>query len=85
MPHHKSAEKRIRQDKKRRARNRAVKSEVKLVVKKVTAVTDSEEGLKVLPEVNSVIDKAAKKGVLHWRTASRKKSRLAKRVNSLSS
>ena len=85
MPHHKSAAKRIRQDKKRRARNRAVKSEVKLVVKKVTAVTDSEEGVKILPEVNSVIDKAAKKGVLHWRTAARKKSRLAKRVKSLSS
>jgi len=85
LPHHKSAAKRIRQDKKRRARNRAVKSEVKLVVKKVTAVTDSEEGAKILPEVNSVIDKAAKKGVLHWRTAARKKSRLAKQVKSLSS
>jgi len=85
LPHHKSAAKRIRQDKKKRARNRAVKSEVKLVVKKVTATTDPEEGVKVLPEVNSVIDKAAKKGVLHWRTAARKKSRLAKRVNSLSS
>ena len=85
MPHHKSAAKRIRQDKKRRARNRAVKSEVKLVVKKLTATTDSEEGVKVLPEVNSVIDKAAKKGVLHWRTAARKKSRLAKQVKSLSS
>ena len=83
MPHHKSAEKRIRQDKKRRARNRAVKSEVKLVVKKVTAVTDSDEGVKVLPEVSSVIDKAAKKGVLHWRTAARKKPRLAKQVKSL--
>ena len=85
MPHHKSAAKRIRQDKKRRARNRAVKSEVKLVVKKVTAATDPEEGAKILPEVNSVIDKAAKKGVLHWRTAGRKKSRLAKQVKSLSS
>ena len=85
MPHHKSAEKRIRQDKKRRARNRAVKSEVKLVVKKVTATTDPDEGAKILPEVNSVIDKAAKKGVIHWRTAARRKSRLAKRVKSLSS
>ena len=85
MPHHKSAAKRIRQDKKRKARNRAVKSEVKMVVKKVIATTDPEEGSKVLPEVNSVIDKAAKKGVLHWRTAARKKSRLAKRVKSLSS
>jgi small subunit ribosomal protein S20 len=85
LPHHKSAAKRIRQDKKRRARNRAVKSEVKLAVKKVNAVTNPDEGAKVLPEVNSVIDKAAKKGVLHWRTAGRKKSRLAKRVKSLSS
>ena len=76
----------MRQDKKRKARNRAVKSEVKLVVKKLSATTDHEEGVKILPEVNSVIDKAAKKGVLHWRTAARKKSRLAKQVNkSLSS
>ena len=85
MPHHKSAAKRIRQDKKRRIRNRAVKSEVKLAVKKVTTTEDPEEGAKVLPGVNSVIDKAAKKGVLHRRTAARKKSRLAKRVRSLSS
>jgi small subunit ribosomal protein S20 len=84
LPHHKSAEKRIRQDKKRRARNRAVKSEVKLAVKKVTAASTADDGAKVLPGVSSVIDKAAKKGVLHRRTAARKKSRLAKRVKSLS-
>ncbi len=85
MPNHKSAAKRMKQDKRRRARNRAVKSEIKIVVKKVTAAMDPEEGAKILPEVSSVMDKAAKKGVLHWRTAARKKSRLAKRVNSLSS
>jgi len=85
LPHHKSAAKRLKQDARRRARNRAVKSEVKIVVKKVTEATSPEEGAKVLPEANSVMDKAAKKGVLHWRTAARRKSRLAKRVNSISS
>jgi small subunit ribosomal protein S20 len=36
-----------------------------------------------LDRAKSVIDKAAKKGVIHWRTASRKKSRLAKSINRL--
>lgn len=80
MPQHKSAMKRLRQDKKRRARNKAVKSEVKTAVKRVTAAASEEEARKVLPQTESVIDRAAKKGVIHWRTAGRKKSRLAKRA-----
>jgi small subunit ribosomal protein S20 len=84
LPHHKSAMKRIRQDKKRRVRNRAVKSAVKSAAKSVEAAKGREEGEKLLSEVTSVIDRAAKKGAIHWRTAARKKSRLAKRVKSLS-
>ncbi len=79
MPHHKSAKKRLRQDGKRRARNRAVKSQVKTAVKKVLSA-DSQEAPVLLRQAQSVIDRAAKKGVLHWRAAARKKSRLAKRV-----
>ena len=85
MPHHKSAKKRLRQDKKRREANKAVKSALKTVVKKVRSAETGEEAAKHLSSAESVIDRAAKKHVIHWRNAARKKSRLAKRVNSLSS
>jgi small subunit ribosomal protein S20 len=82
LPHHKSAMKRLRQDKKRRARNRGIKSEVKTVMKRVTAAAGTEEAAKLLPGAESLIDRAARKRVIHWRNAARKKSRLAKRVKS---
>ncbi len=85
MPHHKSAIKRMRQDEKRRARNRAVKSQIKTFVKKVRQASSREEALAILPKAVAVIDKAAKKGVIHPRNAARKKSRLMKFVNSLAS
>ena len=84
MPHHKSTRKRLRQDKKRRERNKAVKSAVKSASKGVSTATTSEEGTERLSKAASVIDRAAKKHVIHWRNAARKKSRLAKRVNTLS-
>jgi small subunit ribosomal protein S20 len=80
LPHHKSAVKRIRQDKRRRAANRAVKSEVKSAAKKVMDATGVELAEKELRQASSIIDRAAKKHVIHWRTAARKKSRLARRV-----
>ncbi len=83
MPHHKSAMKRIRQDKKRRARNRRVKSEVKGSVKSVRQAGTAEDAMAKLAVAVSTIDKAAKKGIIHRRTAARKKSRLAKRANAL--
>ncbi|MFH1314037.1 MAG: 30S ribosomal protein S20 [Candidatus Eisenbacteria bacterium] len=85
MPHHKSAKKRLRQDKKRREANKAVKSAVKTAVKKVRAAETGEEAAKHLSSAESALDRAARKNVIHWRNAARKKSRLAKRVNSLSS
>lgn len=84
MPHHKSAMKRIRQDRKRRARNRAVKSEVKSASKRVLAAETAEDAQKLLSEAESVIDRAAKKGVIHQRNAARRKSRLAKRARTAS-
>jgi len=83
LPHHKSAMKRIRQDKKRRARNRIVKSQVKGAVKAVRQAETAEDAQAKLVAASSTIDKAAKKGIVHKRTAARKKSRLAKKVNAL--
>jgi small subunit ribosomal protein S20 len=85
LPQHKSAMKRLRQDKKRRARNRAVKSEVKSVSKRVVTAESGDDVQKLLSQAESTIDRAAKKGVIHWKNAARKKSRLAKRTRTTAS
>lgn len=85
MIRHKSAEKRARQEKKRRARNISIKSNAKTSVKTVLkAVEDkSEKAPETLKSAASTLNKAAAKGVIHKKTASRRISRLAKKVNSL--
>ncbi len=85
MANHKSALKRARQNQQRRMRNKAVKTRVKNVVKDVRQTAAENAGQDLVEKLNlaqSVIDKAAKKGVLHKRTAARKISRLSKLVNS---
>lgn len=86
MANHKSAIKRAKQNEKRRLRNKAVKTETKNAVKKVRlAVAENEKDAAVeqLNAAKTVIAKAAKKGVLHRNTASRKISRLQTGVNSI--
>lgn len=88
MANHKSAIKRARQNEIRRIRNRSVKTRVKSVVKNVrqAATAGSGEALDVqLKDAQSAIDKAAKKGVVHKRTAARKVARLSKLTQSVSS
>jgi small subunit ribosomal protein S20 len=83
MANIKSQKKRNIQNEKRHQRNVASKSALKTSTKKVhTAVEagDADEAGAVLREAAREIDKAASKGVLHKRTAARRKSRLAKAV-----
>lgn len=82
MANHKSALKRARQNVVRQLRNRSVKSRVKTEVKAVRAAlkTDPAKVADTLKNAQSVIDKAAKKGVIHKRTAARKISRLTKQI-----
>lgn len=87
MAHHASAEKQMRQDIKRRARNRKNLSQLKTQVKKLRAAIatgDAEAAKKLLPQTVGEIDKASKKGVVHDNAASRHKSRLTRKVNALS-
>ena len=87
MANHKSAIKRAGQNEIRRMRNKSVKTRIKNSVKNVRlAVSEksSEASLKRLDDAKSIIDKAAKKGVIHTKTASRKISRLTKLVNTIS-
>ena len=74
MANIKSAEKRIRSSAKKKSRNRAVKSKLRSVLKEQRA----EGTPATLPKADSEIDRALAKGVIHKRTASRYKSRLAK-------
>ena len=83
MANHKSALKRARQNEDHRLRNKGVKTRVKSVVKAVRTAGDDDAAAK-LDEAKSVIAKAAKRGVIHKRTAARSISRLAKHVNSIS-
>lgn len=83
MANHKSALKRAGQNARRRLRNRTVQTRVKNAVKDVRmAVSENAENcIERLRAAQSDIAKAAKKGVLHRKTASRKISRLTKLVN----
>ena len=86
MANHKSALKRARQNEQRRLRNKTTKTKVKNIVKDVRLAGGKESNETVLNKLNqaqSIIDKAAKKGVIHKKTASRKISRLAGLVNSI--
>ena len=81
MPNHKSCEKRLRQEKKRSARNNYVKMTIKTLSKKMRSDMSLEEKEKLLSEVYSKLDKAAKSNIIHKRTASRRKARLAAYFN----
>ncbi len=81
MANHKSALKRANQNKIRRLRNKIVRTRVKNAVKEVRLVMagNADESIKMdLNTAKSIIDKAAKKGVIHKNTAARKISRLSK-------
>ncbi len=87
MANHKSALKRARQSETKRLRNKATKTRVKNVVKDVRSAvseTANDQAVNHLNAAKSAIDKAAKKGVIHRKTAGRKISRLSKLVNSAS-
>ncbi len=83
MANHKSALKRAVQNERRRLRNKAVTTRVKNVVKDVRLAVDenADDAVERLNAAKSVIDNAAKKGVLHKKTAARKVSRLSRQVN----
>ncbi|POR03315.1 30S ribosomal protein S20 [Alkalispirochaeta sphaeroplastigenens] len=81
-----SAAKRHRQSEKRRILNKSVRSRVRTSVKRVlNAVEEKDQAAAevALRDFTKLIDTAAGKGVYHANTAARKKSRLARKVNSL--
>jgi small subunit ribosomal protein S20 len=86
VAHSLSAKKRVRQNIKARARNRARKELVKNQLKSFNAAVTTGDLNKAETELRAVasrLDKVAAKGSLHKNTAARKRSRLAKRLNTL--
>ena len=86
MAHSLSAKKRIRQSLKRRARNRFRKEEIREQTKSVTAAASAgnwEKAETELRQLTRTLDRVAVKGTIHRNTASRKRSRMAKRLNAL--
>jgi small subunit ribosomal protein S20 len=83
MPNHKSAEKRVRQNEKRREINRGHRSRLRTGIKKLRSAIegDAAGAQALLPETISLIDKAVQKGALHRNAAARYKSRLTVRAN----
>jgi len=81
---HKSAIKRHRQSLDRQARNKPVKTRLKTALKALQATIESKDReliLKTLSQTTAIIDKTATKGLIKKNTASRKISRITKRVN----
>lgn len=82
MPNNPAAEKRMRQEQKRRLHNRSVKSIVKTQVTKARqAIATGAEAEASVRAAISKLDRAAKKGVIHPNNAARRKSRLMKQLN----
>ncbi|WP_370391535.1 30S ribosomal protein S20 [uncultured Winogradskyella sp.] len=83
MANHKSALKRIRRNEKRRVLNRYQHKTTRNAIKKLREITDAKEAQQMLPSVISMIDKLAKKNIIHTNKASNLKSKLTKHVAAL--
>ena len=84
MPQHKSAAKRVRQDAKRRLRNRYQKVKVRTLIKDLEAETDPAAAQAKLNDIKAKLDRLGGRRVLHPNQVSNTKSRLDRHVSSLS-
>ncbi|MBR3565869.1 MAG: 30S ribosomal protein S20 [Paludibacteraceae bacterium] len=83
MANHKSSLKRIRQTDKRRLHNRYYAKTARNAVRKMRATTDKAQAAEMLPIVTAMLDKLAKRNIIHKNKASNLKSKLALHVNKL--
>ncbi len=83
MANHKSAIKRIRQTEKRRLHNRYYAKTARNAVRKLRSMKEKEEAVALYPKVSSMLDKLAKKSIIHKNKAGNLKSKLAKMINKL--
>ncbi|GHT35192.1 30S ribosomal protein S20 [Bacteroidia bacterium] len=83
MANHKSSLKRIRQSNARRLHNKYYAKTARNAVKRLRAVEEKSEAQALYPKVSSMLDKLAKKNIIHKNKAANLKSKLAKHVNAL--
>ena len=83
MANHKSAQKRVRSDEKKRDRNRYQHKTARNAVRKLRASEDAKEANEMLPKVGSMLDKLAKNNVIHKNKAANLKSSLAAHISKL--
>jgi len=83
MANHKSAEKRIRANEAKQDRNRYQAKTMRNALKNLRALKDKKQAAELLPGLTSMLDKLAKKNVIHKSKAANLKSKLTKMVNGL--
>lgn len=83
MANHKATKKDIRQAEKRRDRNRYYGKTTRNAIRRLLAITDKEEAMKEMPAVVSMIDRLAKRNVIHKKKAGNLKSGIASHFNKL--
>lgn len=83
MANHKSSVKRIRQTKTRTLHNKYYAKTMRNAVRKLRAITDKEEAVKMYPSVQKMLDKLAKTNIIHKNKAANIKSSLANHINNL--
>ena len=83
MANHKSSIKRIRQEEKRRLHNRYYAKTMRNAVKKLRATTDKAEAIALFPNVQRMLDKLAKRNIIHKNKAANLKSKLAAHIGKL--
>ncbi|WP_018477238.1 30S ribosomal protein S20 [Pontibacter roseus] len=83
MANHKSALKRIRSNNAKRLRNRYQAKTTRTFIKRLKGTTDQAEAQELFKTVSSMLDRLAKKNIIHKNKAANNKSKLAKHINSL--
>lgn len=83
MANHKSALKRIRSNEAKRVRNKYQHKSARTILKKLRNTTDKKEATEMLPTVTGILDKLAKKNIIHKNKAANLKSQISKHVASL--
>ncbi|WP_343701350.1 30S ribosomal protein S20 [Chitinophaga sp.] len=83
MANHKATKKDVRQSRKRNERNRYYGKTTRNAIRDLKKLTDKAAASENLPDVISMIDKLAKRNVIHKNKAANLKSKLAKKVNTL--
>jgi len=73
----------MRQNEKRRKRNKSQKSSVRTKIKKLRALEDKEEARELLNDVKGDLDRLAAKGIIHQNKAANRKSKLERHVDNL--